>query len=449
MTHPASEHWASRHGFVLASLGSAVGLGNVWRFAYVAGENGGGAFLLVYIVMVVIVGLPLLLGEFALGRSTQRECAAAVHAVAAVSSPWRHVGLLGVFVSALVLAYYAVIAGWVLRYLGLYASGHAASLAGPGARQAFDAYLADPLLPIVGQAVVLFLTAWVILRGVKRGIESLNLVLMPLLGLLLLVLAVHAATLPGWRAGLRFLFAPDWSVLSHPQVYLAALGQAFFSIGLAMGVMITYGSYLAPDQPLPRAAVTVVAGDTLFALLAGLIIFPAVFSFGLDPAQGPGLAFVVLPQVFAQMQAGAWVGMMFFLLLSIAALTSAVSLLEVPVAWASQRFRLPRRTATLVLAALLLAAGIPASLGYSVWGDWVTSGGRRVLDLMDVVAVDMLLPLNGLLLSILLGWVWPREQALAATGLSPHAGGRLWHAALRYLLPGLMGTVMLTSLWRL
>lgn len=449
MTDVSPERWASRRGFVLASLGSAIGLGNVWRFAYVAGENGGGAFLLVYLVMVGVVGLPLLLGEFALGRSTQRECAAAVRAVVAPRSAWRHVGLLGVIVSALVLAYYAVVAGWVLRYLALYGSGRSASLAGPGAKQAFEAHLADPFMPIVWQAVVLGLTVFVILQGVKRGIERLNLVLMPLLGLLLLGLALHAVTLPGWGQGLRFLFDPDWSVLAHPQVYLAALGQAFFSIGLAMGVMVTYGSYLAPEQPLLRSAATVVAGDTLFALLAGLIIFPAVFSFGLDPAQGPGLAFVVLPQVFAQMPAGAWVGVVFFLLLSIAALTSAVSLLEVPVAWALKRFGLSRRTATLGLAALLFAGGVPASLGYSVWRDWVTPGGRHVLDLMDLLAVDVLLPLNGLLLSLLFGWVWPRDQALAAIGLSRHTGGHIWRATLRYLLPVLMGTVLMTSLWRL
>jgi len=445
MSQEQQEHWKSGWGFLLAALGSAVGLGNVWRFSYVAGENGGGAFLLVYIAMILAVGVPLLLAEFALGRSTQRESSSAIRAIAPASA-WRHLGLLGVLVSSVVLAYYAVIAGWVFKYLSIYLLGSGPDLATPGFATAFDTYVAGSAQPLLWQGLGLLLTIGLIALGVERGIEKLNLLLMPALGVLLLLLAVHSTTLDGFAPGLAFLFQPDWSVLASPKVYLAALGQAFFSIGLGMGVMVTFGSYLMPTQRLPRAALTVVLCDTLFALTAGLVIFPAVFSFGLDPTQGPGLAFVVLPEVFAQMRWGMGVATVFFLLLSMAALTSMVSLLEVPVAFAIQRLGLSRPMASMCIGAGLFLLGVPASLGFGWWSDVLVAGGRNILDAMDFVAVDFLLPLNGLLLTLVLGWVWPRKQALQASEMDRSPYGHLWHLALRFMLPVLLATVLVTSL---
>ncbi len=235
MTKQLRERWGSGRGFLLATLGSAVGLGNVWRFSYVAGENGGGAFLLVYLVMVFLVGVPLLLGEFALGRSTQLESAAAFEALAP-ASPWRHVGLLGVMVAGLILAYYAVIAGWVLKYLSLHLMGSTQEFAVVGFDSAFRGFITHPLEPIAWQFAVMALTVAVVAGGVERGIEAVSKLLMPALGLLLLALAMHSVTLPGFGQGVAFLLQPDWSALMRPKVYLAALGQAFFSIGLAMGV---------------------------------------------------------------------------------------------------------------------------------------------------------------------------------------------------------------------
>lgn len=446
MAEENREHWHSRRGFLLAALGSAVGLGNVWRFSYVAGENGGGAFLLVYLGMVLLVGVPLLLGEFALGRSTQRESASAVATL--LPARWRHLGLLGVLASVLILAYYAVIAGWVLKYLGLHLLGFTPALPDAGLATAFHAYIARPVEPLIWQFLAMALTVAVIARGVQKGIEQISLVLMPVLGLLLLALALHSATLPGFAQGMAFLFQPDWSALARPGVYVAALGQAFFSIGLAMGVMVSYGSYLPTAQHLPGAALTVAFGDALFAILAGLLVFPAVFSFGLDPAQGPGLAFVVLPEVFAQMPAGALVGTAFFVLLAIAALTSMMSLLEVQAAFAMQRLGWSRRRATLILAALAFLLGVPASLGFGVWSTVSTAGGRSILDLMDFLAVELLLPFNGLLLALLLGWVWPADQARQAAGLTARPG-RLWLVMLRYGTPLLLTVVLVSSLLRI
>ncbi len=438
------EHWQSGIGFLLASLGAAVGLGNVWRFSYVAGENGGGAFLLVYLLMVMVIGVPLLLAEFALGRSTQRESAAAI-ATLLPHSRWRHLGLLGVAIPSIVLAYYAVIAGWVFKYLAIYLLGQSAALAAQGPGHAFAQHLAMPLEPLIWQGLGLVLCVLVIARGVHKGIEKANLWLMPALALLLLFLAVRNTTLPGFAQALAFLFQPDWAVLLQPALYLAALGQALFSIGLAMGIMVTYGSYLGRQHALPRAALVVVAGDTLFALTAGLVIFPAVFSFGMDPAQGPGLAFVVLPQVFARMQGGQVFGTIFFLLLSIAALTSMISLLEVPVAYVTERFHRTRLQASLAVGALLFLIGLPASMGYGLLASLVPPGANSLLDLMDYLAVELLLPLNALLLCGLIGWVWPRAEAIGATGLRRAALGLLWWRCLRYLTLPLVAIVLVSS----
>jgi NSS family neurotransmitter:Na+ symporter len=443
----AQDHWRSTAGFLLASLGSAVGLGNVWRFSYVAGENGGGAFLLVYLCMVLLIGIPLLLAEFSIGRGAQRESASAFH-VLSPRSPWRHLGLLGVVVACLILAYYAVIAGWVFKYAALYLTGTTQLLSGPGHAAAFSGHVASGAEALAWQAAGLALTMVIVARGVQRGIERISLALMPTMAVLLLFLALHSASLPGFQRGFDFLFSPDWSVLRDPRVYLAATGQAFFSIGLAMGVMVTYGSYLQQSQHLPRSAATIALGDTLFAVIAGLVIFPAVFSFGLDPAYGTGLAFVALPSVFEQMQGGRLLGAAFFGLLSIAALTSMVSLLEVAVAYGMQRFGLSRLRATLAIGFALLALGVPASLGFGLWAGVTPLGERSILDSMDFLTADLLLPVNGLLLALFLGWVWPRAESLRASQIRSPWFGRFWHFSLRYLAPALVAVVLVAGLAR-
>lgn len=440
-TEPAApEQWRSQTGFVLAALGAAVGLGNVWRFSYVAGENGGGAFILVYAALVLLVGYPLLLAEFAVGRTAQSESAAAYGRLAP-GSRWRGVGLLGVLAALAILFYYPVVAGWALKYLALYAFDPAEAARPGAAPERFQSFIAEPLQPLLWMGAMLAATVAIVWMGIARGIERASALLMPALAVILLLLAGYGLSLEGAGQALAFLFRPDWDALARPQLYLAAIGQAFFSIGLAMGVMVTYASYLPRQQPLPGAALAVVAGDTLFAIVAGLVIFPAVFTFGGDPAHGPVLAFVTLPQVFAGMPGGAVIALGFFALLVIAALTSLVALLEVPVAWLMRRWRWHRGRATLAVGAAAFAAGVPASLGHGLWRE-IRIGGLPVLEAMDHAASNLLLPVSGILIALFVGWCWRRGDALAGSGLEPEALAVAWRWSLRYAVPALLALVL-------
>lgn len=437
------EQWTTRAGFILATLGSAIGLGNVWRFSYVAGENGGGAFLLVYLAAVVVVGVPLLLAELALGRHTQGDVVQAFQE-AAPRSPIRFLGIVAVFGSSLILSYYAVVAGWTLRYLLDYAI---ALLGAPPAESAavrFERFIAHPVEPVAWQLLFLALTAAVVIAGIRRGIESANRIILPLLGVTVLALAAYSITLPGSGAGVRFLLAPDWSAVAEPRMYLAALGQAFFSLGIGMGVLTTYGGYLGRRHRLPMAAFAIAGGDALFALTAGLAIFPAVFAFGLEPAQGPVLAFVVLPQVFASMPGGALFGAAFFLLLATAALTSAISLLEVPVAYVVRRCGIARRRATLLVAVAIFLAGLPSALGYGPLSQ-VQVFGRAVLDAVDQLVSDFVLPLGGIAIAILVGWLWGKQTALQSSDLGIGAIAGAWLFTLRFVVPAVILIILLRS----
>jgi len=434
------EQWSTRPAFVLATLGCAVGLGNVWRFSYVAGENGGGAFLLVYLAAILLVGLPLLLAEFALGRHAQGDVVRAFER-AGPRSPLRFVGLLAVAGSAVILGYYSVVAGWTLGYLADYSLALLRPLASEEPARRFRALIADPVQALLWHFLFVAATVAVVAGGLRRGIERANRLLVPLLGVTVVGLALYGLTLPGAAAGAAFLLAPDWSALARPSVYLAALGQAFFSLGLAMGVLVTYGGYLGREHGLPLAAGAVVGGDLLFALVAGLAIFPAVFAFGLAPAQGPVLAFVVLPQVFAVMPGGGPAAAAFFFLLAAAALTSAVSLLEVSVAYALRRFALGRLRAAVLLGLLVFLLGVPSALGFGPWSGFRLLG-RGLLDAVDHLVSDFLLPLAGIAVSLLAGWVWERRTAIDEAGLGETLG-RLWLGLLRYLIPLVIALILL------
>jgi len=443
VSEPAREQWASRAGFVLATLGCAVGLGNIWRFAYVAGENGGAAFLVAYVACVVAIGLPAVLAEFALGGRARLDVVGAFSTGRAPRA-WRLAGAGAVLTAFLILAYYSVVAGWAYKYFAGYATGELRGLPRGEAAARFAAFLREPFAPTAWHFAFMASATAVVALGVARGIERASRILMPLLGAIVLLLAGYATTLPGAAPGLAFLFAPDWSALARPQIYLAALGQAFFSLGVGMGVLITYASYVREDERMPRAAGMIAAGDTLFAVAAGIAIFPAVFAFGLDPAQGPALAFVTLPQVFALMPGGGWFATAFFFLLSAAALTSAVSLLEVMAAFGMRRLGLARRTAASLAGLAAFAAGVPAALGSGVWRD-VALLGRGILEVMDYVTGSLLLPLGGIAVVVFVGWFVPRTAAVAASGLRSGALVRLWLLAVRYLAPAAIA-VMLVAL---
>lgn len=443
MSEVPREQWASRAGFVLATLGCAVGLGNIWRFAYVAGENGGAAFLLAYVACVAAIGLPAMLAEFVLGSRARLDVVGAFSSSRAPRA-WRFAGIGAVLGAFLILSYYSVVAGWAYKYLAGYATGDLRGLPRGEAAARFTAFLRDPVEPMVWHFIFMATCVAVVALGVARGIERASRILMPLLGAIVLLLAGYALSLPGAARGLAFLFAPDWSALARPGLYLAALGQAFFSLGVGMGVLVTYASYVREGERLPRAAGMIAAGDTLFAIAAGVAIFPAVFAFGVDPAQGPALAFVMLPQVFALMPGGGWFATAFFFLLSAAAMTSAVSLLEVIVAFGMRRLSLSRLNASLLAGLAAFVAGVPAALGSGALRDLEVLG-RDILGIMDYVTGNVLLPLGGIAIVVFVGWFIPRASAIEHSGLPPGILARLWHFDIRILAPAAIG-VMFVSL---
>lgn len=431
--------WRSRTGFLLATLGAAVGLGNIWRFSYIAGENGGGAFVLVYIAAVLLLGWPLLIAELAIGRSTRADALSAFHHIAP-QRPWRWAGWIGMAACMAILSYYPVVAGWVVNYLWRYLQGTALLPAQGSYAAQFQTVIADPLLALSGYALVMLATIAIVAAGVERGIERACTVLMPLFLLLLVLLAGYGLSLAGAGRALAFLFMPDWRALQQPATYLAAIGQALFSIGLAMGVLITYGAYVPAREHLPRAALTIVLGDTLIALLAGLMIFPAVFTYGVNPVQGATLAFAALPEVFGMMPGGRWLAVLFFLLLFIAALTSMVALLEVPVAWAVARWRWRRGPAAMGIGALAMVVGVPVALSYSVLAP--REDGRALLDRLDHFSSNVLLPLSAIAIALAVGWAWRAASARSAADLTEARAGALWHWSMRLALPGIVAVVM-------
>lgn len=442
--HERREQWGSQAGFVLAALGSAVGLGNVWRFSYIVGENGGGAFLLLYLLIVLLMGLPILIAELTIGRRSQSDSVGAFQNIAP-RTPWAASGYLVLFGAFIIVSYYAVISGWIAKYLIAYLSGGPATELAGGHAGYFERFVAEPFEPLLWAFGFLLVTATIVALGVKRGIEGANKILMPLLIVLLVGMAIFSLTLSGRDEGLAFLFKPDWSALKDPNVYLAALGQAFFSLSVGMGAMLTYGSYLPRTVKLPRVASMIAVSDTLIALIAGLVIFPAVFSFGVDPATGPALVFVVLPEIFAAMPGGTVLGLAFFALLGAAALSSAVSLLEVVVAYVIRRWQWSRPKATFTIAALVFLVGVPVSLGYGLFAD-LQLFGQSILDGLDFLASEIILPVVGLIFAAFVGWSWPRHVALRESGFGATFLGKTWLVMLRYLAPAIIILILLRSL---
>lgn len=439
------ELWRTRTGFILATIGSAVGLGNIWRFAYIAGENGGGVFLLVYLAMVALVGIPLVIAELSIGK---RGAADAVSAFESLSprTLWRHAGWLGVVGAVLIISYYSVIAGWALRYFVAAADGGLWQAAGEGYGGFFAGFIAGTAEPLVWQIVMIAASMVVVAGGVGRGIERANMVLMPLLAVIVIVLAGYALTLPGSGRGVAFLLAPDWQAGLQPRVLLAALGQAFFSIGVGMAIYITYGSYMRQNFPIAGSAATIVGGDTLFAIIAGLAIFPVVFALGADPAAGPQLAFITLPQVFLAMPGGALVGPVFFFLLTAAALTSMVSLLEVPVATAVHRFGFRRRPAVLAIGAAICLLGAPSALSYGALGG-ITLAGLPILDAIDFGVSNLLMPVTGLAVALFLGWFVLRGTVLDLAEFDNPRLAAAWLFLLRWLVPVMIAIAMAYALF--
>lgn len=436
--HEARGNWGSRIGFILAAAGSAVGLGNIWGFPMQVGKGGGAIFVLLYLICVFVICFPIMIAELALGRSSGKSPIEAF-AVTKPNTPWWVVGALGVMAGVGILSFYSVIAGWTLAYIWYSATGAVSGTPEQVARF-FTAFVADGGKNVLLSFGVLGVTAAILLGGVRQGIERASKVMMPALLVLLVLLAIRALTLPGASAGVSYYLNPEWREVTNVAVINAALGQAFFSLSLGMGCMITYGSYLSKSTSVVGAAGWVAGLDTTVALLAGFIIFPAGFSImGFDPAAGgPGLIFAVLPQLFATMPGGHLFGAAFFILLSLAALTSTISLLEVPTAALVDK-GWPRKKAVIVLTVVILALAIPSVLSQGAVAGLSKVPGVEMdfLTLMATVWNNWALPIGGLLIAIFVGWVWGADKAIAELTVDGAAfpGARLWSVLIKYVSP--------------
>ncbi|HQL02497.1 MAG: Sodium:neurotransmitter symporter family protein [Synergistetes bacterium ADurb.Bin155] len=439
----ARESWGTRFGFIMAAAGSAIGLGNIWRFPYLTGMNGGGAFIVIYLGCVLFVGLSIMLGEFVVGRGTGL---ASVGAFKSRHRNWTFVGVLGVISSFFIYCFYPVVGGWAVAYMVKSLTG---LLSNPGAiADYFGAFITAPLEPVIWTLIFLAVNLFVVAKGVSGGIELTSKILMPMLFGLLVIIIIKSLSLPGSGAGLTFLFKPDWSVVTG-KTFLAALGQAFFSLSLGMGVMITYGSYLKKDEHLPSDALTVVSMDTLAAILAGIAIFPALFAFGVEPTAGTGLVFVVVPQVFAQMGGiGVLFSFVFFLALAIAALTSSVGLLETVVAYFMDEKGMSRKKATYISSAVTTVICILSSLSLGVMSGFSVFG-VGVFDFFDILTDKIFLAIGGMCLAIYVGWVLNKEEVkLEATnrGALPFALFETWYAVIKYVIPVLVAVVAVSGI---
>lgn len=432
------ENWTSKLGFILAASGSAIGLGNIWRFPFVAGTNGGAIFLLIYLAAIILIGYPVLISEMTIGRKTERNPVGAFKKLAP-NTPWWLVGALGVLAGFVILSYYSVVAGWGLFYMLESVTGLA-----PGTDFAglFVGHISSTYSPLFWHFIFMLLTVSVIGAGVVNGIQRVVKVLMPILFVLLIVLIFRSLTLEGAGAGLEFYLSPDFSAISL-QTFNDAISQAFFTLSLGMGAMITYGSYLSQDESITDSAGYVLGFDTGIAILSGFAIFPAVFAFGLDPAAGPGLTFITLPAVFSQMPLGGLFGFLFFALLSIAALTSAISLLEVVVAYLVDEFEYPRKKTSYIIGFIIFLVGVPPLLGYSALSDF-SFLGMDILDTYDWIANVLLLPTGGMLTAIFIGHYWGTDNAVEEANRNSMKVkvGNVYSLMIKYVVPIVIFVIM-------
>lgn len=438
--------FGSKFGIIAATAGSAVGLGNIWRFPYVAGENGGGAFLLIYLLMVLLIGLPVMLSELSIGRMTLKNPFGAFRSLKP-GSKWFLIGLMGIASAFMINAFYCVVAGWTLEYLLKAITNQFQGKSPDEISGLYSGFQNNAWRPIMWSLVFIALTAGVVLAGVQKGIEKYSKILMPLLFLLIIVLGVRSMTLPNASQGLRFLFYPDFSKITTTS-FLDALGQAFFSLSIGMGTLITYGSYIQKQDNLSTSALSVAIADTLVAILAGIAIFPAVFAFGISPASGPELVFLTLPNIFIKMSGGYVFAVIFFLILVIAALTSTISILEVVVVYFSEEFKISRRKATLLAAVGIALLSFLCSLSlYKIPA--LSLFGFNLFGLLEYTSSNILLPLGGLMIVIFTAWVLGSKRV--KNELSSEGRFKVWFfkplfVILRFLAPLAIALVFLYSI---
>ena len=430
------ENFSSHFTFFMASVGFAVGLGNIWRFPYIVGENGGSAFVLVYLACVIGIGVPILMAEVLLGRRGKMNPSLSVRNVAVSEGrhpAWQIVGHIGVLTAFTIMLTYAIVVGWVLWYLFKAVTTGFVGMDSQVAQAQFAAVQADPGNMMLWTFIGLAITGFIIYSGVRGGIERAVKVLLPLLFLLLTMLAVYNIFAGGMKDALVWLFQPDWSKIT-PEVFLIAVGQAFFSMGVALGGMMTFGAYLPQHVSIPKSVVQIAFADTLVALLAGLVVFPTVFNNGLDPAAGPGLIFQTLPVAFAGMWGGQLFAVMFFLLLAVAGITSSMGLVESVTAWLEDHCGLARHKSAVLASGVMGVLCILTILSFNVLADFAVLG-MNLFDLMDNLATKILLPVGGFLIVVFVGYFIRREVVAEELGIQNRSLFNMLHLLLRYVVP--------------
>ena len=446
--------WSSRLAFILAATGSAVGLGNIWKFPYIAGENGGGAFVLVYLLCIAVIGIPIMMAEVLLGRRGRQSPINTMRTLAAeegASKYWRLLGWAGVLAGFLILSYYSVIAGWAMSYVFRTGSGLFTGLTADGVQSIFNNLISDPERLLAWHTLFMVMTMIIVARGVRSGLEKAVKLLMPILFVILFVLVGYAWNSGAFDEGVKFLFQPDFGAITANGV-LIAMGHAFFTLSLGMGAIMVYGSYLPGDASIAKTSIAVSLMDTTVALLAGLAIFPIVFANGLEPGAGPGLIFQTLPIAFGHMQYGAFFGMLFFILLVFAAWSSSISLIEPAVAWLVENKGMTRVYASIVAGFATWAMGLLTVLSFNLWSDVKLLSMIEVFedytlfDLLDYLTANIMLPLGGLLIAVFAAWKMSRASSVDELGMGDRFFYRLWRFLVRYITPVAVIIVFLNAI---
>ena len=437
--------WIGKWTFILAATGSAVGLGNIWGFPYKAGTNGGGAFVLIYLLCIVIIGVPIMISEIIIGRRAGNSPINAMKRTALdsnTSSLWRFVGWSGITAGVLILSFYSVIAGICLNYIFIAAFPSAVL----SSSEQFGNVIASPFNLLFWHTVFMLLTFLIVSAGVKNGIGRMVKILMPMLGFLLIFMVIYAMFNGAFIKTLEFLFAPDFSNVTA-ETFLSAMGQAFFSLSLGMGSIMAYGAYMPKDQKVVSTSFTVASLDTLVAMLAGLAIFPIIFVFNLEPNSGPGLVFVSMLSAFNQMQFGQIIGSLFFILLSVAALSSSISLLEPGVAYLSEEGFLSRKYSAFAISFFAWSLGIGTALSFNLLSDFNLTPGRNFLDSMDFIANQILLPLGGMLIAIFVGWFMKKELIRTEIGYVNQIIYKLWRIFIKFVAPISVASIFISQIF--
>lgn len=439
--------FTSNLGAILAATGGAIGLGNIWRFPYTVGQNGGGAFIIMYIIFVFLLGVPVMMSEIIIGRRSQQNVVGAFRILAPKHKGWMGVGFLGIAAAFIIYAFYSVVAGWTLNYIVLSSSGQLTGKSPIEISQLFVTFTQGSFLPLVYQFLFFALTASIIILGVQKGIEKYTKILMPILFFLMILLCVRSLTLSGAKEGLDFIFKPDFSKINGNSV-LDALGQALFSLSIGMGALITYGSYIRKQDNLFTTSLWIAGADTFIAILAGVAIFPAVFAFGLSPAAGPSLVYEVLPNVFNSMPGGRFFAILFFVLLTIAALTSTISLLEVLVLWAVEELHWSRRKAAIILSFIVFVIGAFCTFSFGLLSNFKIFG-LTIFGLCDKLTATYMMPIGALLFTLFIGWYLPKTEVydeLSNSGQLKARYFKIFYFIVKYIAPLALIIILLAGI---